>query len=73
MNSRQTDNDKDGSGRSQPALANVVLELRALRKEWRQSTKHDGVANELPSQDTFLVIVRAISTALFPRHFGPAA
>ncbi len=65
--------DKDRTAQPVLALDRVVLELRALRKEWRQSTKPDGVTYELPSQDTLLVIVRAISAALFPRHFGPAA
>jgi len=67
------DNDKTALVPPRAELDHIVLELRALRKEWRQSVKPGGVTYELPAQDTLLVIVRAISAALFPRHFGPSA
>ena len=70
--SRLKDNGNAAPAQAQPELDRIVLELRALRKEWRQSIRPDGVTYELPSQDTLLVIVRAVSAALFPRHFGPA-
>lgn len=73
MSSQLKDDGKASPGVSQPELDRIVLELRALRKEWRQVSRPSGVTYELPSQDTLLVIVRAISAALFPRHFGPAS
>jgi serine O-acetyltransferase len=54
-------------------LDRIVLALRGLRKEWRQSVRPDGVTYELPSQDILSLIVKGISAALFPRHFGPSA
>jgi serine O-acetyltransferase len=54
-------------------LDRIVLALRALRKEWRQSVRPDGVTYELPSQDILTAVVKSISAALFPRHFGPSA
>jgi len=54
-------------------LDSIVLALRALRKEWRQSVRPGGVTYELPSQETLAVIVKGLSAALFPRHFGPSA
>jgi len=54
-------------------LDHIVLALRSLRKEWRQSMRPDGITYELPSQDVLTVIVKSISAALFPRHFGPSA
>jgi serine O-acetyltransferase len=72
MGSQLKDNGKVEPALLQQELDSIVLELRALRKEWRQSMQR-GVTYELPSQDTLLVIVRAIAAALFPRHFGPAS
>jgi serine O-acetyltransferase len=72
MGTQLKDNSKAELALPQQELDSIVLELRALRKEWRQSMQR-GVTYELPSQETLLVIVRAISAALFPRHFGPAS
>jgi serine O-acetyltransferase len=52
-------------------LVRIVLELRALRAEWRQNIRPEGVTYELPSQEALSDILEGVSAALFPRHFGP--
>lgn len=51
-------------------LDRIVSDLRALRVEWRETTKPDGVTYELPSQAALSGILEGLSAALFPRHFG---
>jgi serine O-acetyltransferase len=73
MNIPLEHNNLSGLRPSPVNLDRIVLELRGLRKEWRQSVRPDGVTYELPSQDILSLIVKGISAALFPRHFGPSA
>jgi serine O-acetyltransferase len=73
MDYRLKQNDESLLTRSQWDLDRIVLELRALRAEWRQSTHPDGVTYELPSQEALSDVLEGLSAALFPRHFGPPA
>ena len=56
---------------SQWALDRIVLQLRSLRTEWRQMMKPEGVSYELPSREALADVVGGLTSALFPRHFGP--
>ncbi|MCL2385029.1 MAG: serine acetyltransferase [Alphaproteobacteria bacterium] len=65
--------DKDSDfARSQWALDRIVLQLRSLRTEWRQTMKPESVRYDLPSREALADIVNGLTSALFPRHFGPA-
>ncbi len=71
MDTRLIDKDEDARAPSNWDLNGIVSELRAMRTEWRETTKPEGVIYELPSQVALSAIVGDLSAALFPRHFGP--
>ena len=50
-------------------LATLVAELRRSR-EVTHSIRHKGRVRELPSRDVLATIVDALSSALFPTHYG---
>ncbi|WOJ90764.1 serine O-acetyltransferase EpsC [Methylocapsa polymorpha] len=63
-------NDEGALTQSNWDLDRIVSDLRALRSEWRETTKSNSVIYELPSQEALADIVDGLSAALFPRHFG---
>lgn len=71
MDYRLDENDENGLTPSPWDLGQIVLNLRALRSEWRRNTRPEGVTYELPSQETLSDVLDEVSAALFPRHFGP--
>jgi serine O-acetyltransferase len=52
-----------------PEIANVVAQLRRLRAA-SQLSRYRGPAPRLPSREAISEIVEALTSALYPRHFG---
>jgi serine O-acetyltransferase len=71
MNYQLKENEEDVLTPSWWDLDQIVLELRALRTEWRQNAWPEGVTYELPSKEVLSGILEGLSASLFPRHFGP--
>ncbi len=71
MDHRLIESDEGARAASNWELDRIVAELRSLRTEWREATNANGAIYELPSQEALSGVVNDLSTALFPRHFGP--
>jgi serine O-acetyltransferase len=52
-------------------LDGVVGALAALRKASQTSRYGNGAIPELPSRSAVVDLVEALTSALYPRHFGP--
>jgi hypothetical protein len=63
MNYQLKENEEDVLTPSRWDLDQIVLELRALRTEWRQNAWPEGVTYELPSKEVLSGILEGMSAS----------